>query len=85
MTAPTGRHPGLDPGSSKSRFLMAIKRLCSWIPAFAGMTMMLVAPAAAQTIAIVGGTVALGDGSEPIRNGTVIIRGGRIVDAGYQI
>jgi len=64
---------------------MAIKRLCSWIPAFAGMTMMLVAPAAAQTIAIVGGTVALGDGSEPIRNGTVIIRGGRIVDAGYQI
>ena len=43
------------------------------------------APAAAQTVAIVGGTVALGDGSEPIQNGTVVIRGGRIVDAGYQV
>ncbi len=43
------------------------------------------APAAAQTIAITGGTVALGDGSEPIQNGTVLMRDGRIVDAGYQI
>ncbi|HEV2079253.1 MAG TPA: amidohydrolase family protein [Allosphingosinicella sp.] len=40
------------------------------------------APAAAQTIAITGGTVALGDGSEPIRGGTVVIRNGRIVAAG---
>ncbi|MEP6982550.1 MAG: amidohydrolase, partial [Sphingomicrobium sp.] len=40
------------------------------------------APAAAQTIAITGGTVAFGDGSEPIRNGTVVIRDGRIVAAG---
>ena len=40
------------------------------------------APAAAQTIAITGGTVALGDGSEPIPGGTVVIRNGRIVSAG---
>ena len=39
-------------------------------------------PAAAQTIAITGGTVALGDGSEPIQGGTVVIRNGRIVSAG---
>ncbi|HEY0164323.1 MAG TPA: amidohydrolase family protein [Sphingomicrobium sp.] len=39
------------------------------------------APAAAQTIAITGGTVANGDGSEP-RAGTVVIRNGRIVAAG---
>jgi imidazolonepropionase-like amidohydrolase len=39
-------------------------------------------PAAAETIAITGGTVALGDGSEPIPNGTVVIRDGRIVAAG---
>jgi hypothetical protein len=36
------RHPGLDPGSS---FLSFLK---TWIPAFAGMTMMWAAPAAAQ-------------------------------------
>jgi imidazolonepropionase-like amidohydrolase len=39
-------------------------------------------PAAAQTVAITGGTVALGDGSEPIPGGTVVIRDGRIVAAG---
>ncbi len=39
-------------------------------------------PAAAETIAITGGTVALGDGSEPIPGGTVVIRDGRIVAAG---
>jgi imidazolonepropionase-like amidohydrolase len=39
-------------------------------------------PAAAQTVAITGGTVALGDGSEPIEGGTVLIRAGRIVAAG---
>jgi imidazolonepropionase-like amidohydrolase len=59
-----------------------LRRLCSWIPAFAGMTMMLAAPAAAQTIAISGGTVALGDGSEPIPGGLVVVRDGRIVSAG---
>ncbi|QNM83423.1 amidohydrolase family protein [Sphingomonas sabuli] len=42
-------------------------------------------PAAAQTLAIVNGTVALGDGSEPIPGGTVIIRDGRIVAAGRQV
>ena len=39
------------------------------------------APAAAQTIAITGGTVATGDGGEPVA-GTVVIRNGRIVAAG---
>ena len=43
---------------------------------------LLAAPAAAQTVAITGGTVALGDGSEPIRGGTVVIRDGRVVAAG---
>ncbi len=42
------------------------------------------APAAAQTIAITGGTVATGDGSEP-RAGTVVIRNGRIVAAGPHV
>jgi imidazolonepropionase-like amidohydrolase len=40
------------------------------------------APAAAQTVAITGGTVALGDGSDPIPGGTVVVRDGRIVAAG---
>jgi imidazolonepropionase-like amidohydrolase len=40
------------------------------------------APAAAQTFAIVGGTVAVGDGSQPIPNGMVVVRNGRIVAAG---
>jgi len=65
----------------------ALKR--SWIPAFAGMTawalVAFATPAAAQTIAITGGTVALGDGSEPIENGTVIVRNGRIVAAGRDV
>ena len=78
MTVLSSRHPGLDPGSTfLSKFWK--KR---WIPAFAGMTMMLAVPAGAQTYAIVNGTVALGDGSEPIPNGTVVIRDGKIVAAG---
>ena len=40
------------------------------------------APAAAQTFAVVGGTVALGDGSQPIPNGMVVVRDGRILAAG---
>src|SRR3954447_12539148 len=39
-------------------------------------------PAAAETFAIVNGTVALGDGSQPIQNGTVVVRDGRIIAAG---
>src|SRR5439155_6476724 len=50
--------------------------------AFAGITMILATPAAAQTFAITGGTVALGDGSQPIPNGMVVVRNGRIVAAG---
>jgi imidazolonepropionase-like amidohydrolase len=62
--------------------LRKVARAFSWIPAFAGMTIVLGAAASAQTIAIVNGTVALGDGSQPIPNGTVIVRDGRIVAAG---
>jgi imidazolonepropionase-like amidohydrolase len=43
------------------------------------------APAAAQTIAVTGGTLALGDGSAPIPNGTVVIRNGRVVAAGQGV
>ncbi|GGB21101.1 amidohydrolase [Sphingomonas metalli] len=43
---------------------------------------LIAAPAAAQTIAITGGTVAIGDGSAPVEGGTVVIRDGRIVAAG---
>ena len=43
---------------------------------------LLAAPAAAQTIAITGGTVAIGDGSQPIPGGVVVIRDGRVVAAG---
>ena len=82
MTAPTRRHPGLDPGSMNTRLRMVRKHLRSWVPAFAGMTMMCAVPAAAETFVISGGTVALGDGSQPIPNGQVVIRDGRIVAAG---
>lgn len=47
-----------------------------------GASLFAAAPAAAQTVAITGGTVALGDGSEPIPGGTVIVRDGRVVAAG---
>jgi imidazolonepropionase-like amidohydrolase len=43
------------------------------------------APAAAETIAIVNGTVATGDGSGPIQGGTVVIRDGRVVAAGQGV
>lgn len=42
-------------------------------------------PAAAQTIAITGGTVAIGDGSQPIQGGTVLVRNGRVVAAGAEV
>ncbi len=42
-------------------------------------------PAAAQTLAITGGTVVIGDGSEPIRGGTVVVRDGRVVAAGSNV
>jgi imidazolonepropionase-like amidohydrolase len=45
----------------------------------------LAGPAAAQTIAVTGGTLALGDGSAPIPNGTVVIRDGRVVAAGQGV
>jgi imidazolonepropionase-like amidohydrolase len=45
----------------------------------------LATPAAAQTIAITGGTLAIGDGSAPIQNGTVVMRDGRIVAAGANV
>lgn len=42
-------------------------------------------PAAAQTVAITGGTVVVGDGSDPVRSGTVVVRNGRIVAAGANV
>ena len=42
------RHPGLDPGSMNTRSGIIRNRLRSWIPAFAGMTVAFVSPAAAQ-------------------------------------
>jgi imidazolonepropionase-like amidohydrolase len=48
----------------------------------AALLLLTTAPAAAQTVAIVNGTVATGDGSEPFQGGTVVIRDGRIVAAG---
>jgi len=82
MTRFCVRHPELVSGSMHTRSKMIRKRLRSWIPAFAGMTMLFANPVAAETIAITGGTVALGDGSQPISNGTVVIRDGKIVAAG---
>ena len=53
--------------------------------AFAALLLLSAAPAAAETIAIRGGTLALGDGAEPIQGGTVVIRDGRVVAAGLNI
>jgi len=53
--------------------------------ALAAFLLAAVVPAAAQTVAITGGTIALGDGSEPIPGGTVVIRDGKIVGAGVGI
>jgi imidazolonepropionase-like amidohydrolase len=46
------------------------------------LSLLLTAPAVAQTTAITGGKVIIGDGSAPIEGGTVIMSGGRIVAAG---
>ena len=46
------------------------------------LAVLVAAPAAAQTVAITGGTVVIGDGSDPIPNGTVVIRNGRVAAAG---
>jgi len=53
--------------------------------ALAAALMLMAAPAAAETIAIVNGTVATGDGSGPIQGGTVVIRDGRVVAAGQGV
>ncbi len=53
--------------------------------AIAAALMLIAAPAAAETIAIVNGTVATGDGSGPIEGGTVVIRDGRVVAAGQGV
>jgi len=42
-------------------------------------------PLAAQSFAIVGGTVALGDGSEPIQGANVVIRNGKIAGVGVNL
>lgn len=59
---------------------LVLRRL--WVPAFAGMTLMGLAPATAATLAITNARLAIGDGSQPIAGGTVVIRDGRIAAAG---
>ncbi len=44
-------------------------------------SLLLAAPALAETVAITGGTIAVGDGSAPVQ-GNVVVRDGRIVAAG---
>lgn len=46
---------------------------------------LMVAPAAAETIAITGGKVVVGDGSAPMDGATVVIRDGRVVAAGANV
>lgn len=58
-----------------------VSRGWRWAPAFAGVTMAVAAlatPAAAETVAIVGGTVVTANSNTPIAGGTVIIDGGTI-------
>ena len=59
--------------------------LRSWVPAFAGMTMVVAAPLQAATYAITGGTVATIASDAPIEGGTVIVRDGRVVAVGKGI
>ncbi|MBC2778369.1 amidohydrolase family protein [Parasphingopyxis marina] len=49
------------------------------------LALVLAAPLAAQSVAIIGGTVVVGDGGDPIPNGTVVLRGGRVVAAGANV
>ncbi len=46
---------------------------------------LMVAPAAAETIAITGGKVVVGDGSAPMDGATVVLRNGRVVAAGTNV
>ncbi len=50
--------------------------------AFTALLLAAASPLAAQSYAIVGGTVALGDGSEPIQGANVVIRNGKIAGVG---
>jgi imidazolonepropionase-like amidohydrolase len=50
-----------------------------------GIAALITASAAAQTTAIVGGTLAIGDGSPPLPNGMVLFRDGHIVAAGNAV
>lgn len=58
--------------TAATRLLCAFAALCA-------------APAAAETIAITGGTLVVGDGAPPLPNGTVVIVDGRIAAAGPSV
>ena len=77
---------GVDAGSTNPSVAASRRHLPqargAWRALAAVCALLSATPAAAQTIAITGGTVALGDGSEPIPGGTVVIRDGRVVAAG---
>jgi imidazolonepropionase-like amidohydrolase len=53
--------------------------------ALAALFLLTTAPVAAQTIAVVNGTVATGDGSDPVQGATVVIRDGKVVAAGQGV
>ena len=54
-------------------------------PIFAALLLLGASPVAAQTIAIVNGTVATGDGSGPLQGATVVLRDGKVVAAGQGV
>ena len=53
--------------------------------AIAALLLLTTAPVAAQTIAIINGTVATGEGTDPIQGATVVIRDGKVVGAGQGV
>ena len=64
---------------------LALLTRTAWVPAFAGMTMVMAAPSTATTYAITGGTVATVASDTPIENGTVIVTNGRVTAVGRGI
>ena len=53
--------------------------------AIAALLLVTTAPVAAQTIAIINGTVATGEATDPIQGATVVIRDGKVVGAGQGV
>ena len=78
--------PPLRPSSSPRKRAPITRSLGRWVPAFAGVTAVLLGSAtSAATIAITGGTAAVGASDTPTPNYTVVITDGRISAAGVGI